>query len=208
MRTGKPHKINQIRSRRHTQDKAGRVMMMMKIFQRLLVVYSSSIVALSIMMIASAQEDLQKAQVAFADGVVEDLYTLDKNQCTSALGMSMMMSLLYPAMDDEARLQAQTVFGYPPDASGLVWEDVTADINSRNDGACIQPDNCDLGVNPLVSITNSVWVKEGATVNDTYATVLGNLTEAIDFAGDTAGKTINEWVSNATRGVIDKLVGT
>jgi serine protease inhibitor len=183
-------------------------MMMMMIFQRLLVVYSSSLVALSIMKIASAQEDLQKAQVAFADGVVEDLYTLDKNQCTSALGMSMMMSLLYPAMDDEARLQAQTVFGYPPDASGLVWEDVTADINSRNDGACIQPDNCDLGVNPLVSITNSVWVKEGATVNDTYATVLGNLTEAIDFAGDTAGKTINEWVSNATRGVIDKLVGT
>jgi serine protease inhibitor len=174
----------------------------MMIVQRLL------IAALSIMMIASAQEDLQKAQVAFADGVVEDLYALDENQCTSALGMSMMMSLLYPAMSDEAKMQAQTVFGYPPDASGLVWEDVTADINSRYDGACFEPDQCDLGVNPLVSITNSVWVKEGATVNDTYATVLGNLTRAIDFAGDTAGKTINEWVDNATRGVIDSIVGT
>jgi serine protease inhibitor len=180
----------------------------MMIFQRLLIVYSSSIVALSIMKIASAQENLQKAQVSFADGVVEDLYALDKNQCTSALGMSMMMSLLYPAMSDEARIQAQAVFGYPPDATGLVWEDITADINSRYDGACFEPDNCDFGTNPLVSITNSVWVKEGATVNDTYATVLGNLTKAIDFAGDTAGVTINQWVDNATRGVIDSIVGT
>jgi serine protease inhibitor len=203
MRTGITHKINQA-SRRHTQeDKAGRVLMMM-IFQRLL------IAALSIMMIASAEEvDLQKAQVAFADGVVEDLYaSLDKNQCTSALGISMMMSLLYPAMSDEAKMQAQTVFGYPPNATGLVWEDITADINSRNNGACIQPDNCDLGVNPLVSITNSVWVKEGVTVNDTYATVLGNLTRAIDFSGDTAGATINQWVNDTTRGVIDTIVGT
>jgi serine protease inhibitor len=175
----------------------------MMIFQRLL------IAALSIMMIASAQDNLQKAQVAFADGVVEDLYALDnKNQCTSALGMSMMMSLLYPAMSDEAKIQAQMVFGYPPDATGLVWADITADINSRNNGACIQPDNCDLGVNPLVSITNSVWVKEGVTVNDTYATVLGNLTRAIDFAGDTAGATINQWVNDTTRGVIDTIVGT
>jgi hypothetical protein len=170
---------------------------------------------------AQPTEELLDAQLAFTDIIVDDLYnaTTTKNQCTSALGLSMMLSLLYPAMSDDAQLEAQEVFGFPPldddDATGqLVWAEFTEDINTRYDGACLPApadgEECSFGANPLVSIANSVWTQTGRVLNGTYAAVVrddANITKEIDFVSQEAGKTINTWVNDTTRGVIDKLFG-
>jgi serine protease inhibitor len=188
------------------------MMMMMAAHQRLL--FAAAWISISgIVGVVSAQNSsLQESQIAFGDNaVLGDLYLtrLDKNQCSSALGISMMMSLLYPAMSEEARTQLQKVFGYPSsDGEPLVWANITNDINSRYNGSCLFPDQCDFGKNPLVSISNSVWIQTGgAPVDANYASILGDLLYPIDFSSDTAGGEVNTWVNQSTNGLIDSVVG-
>jgi serine protease inhibitor len=162
--------------------------------------------------VVSAQLSLQDLQIAFADKVVlGDLYKYrpNENQCSSALGISVMMSLLYPAMSEEARAQAQAVFGYPSIDNGavLVWANVTSDINSRYDGSCLHPDECSIGNNPLVSITNSVWIQQDFVPDANYATILAGLQYPIDFSRHTAETEVNAWVNQTTNGVIDSIYG-
>ena len=158
-------------------------------------------VLLLLLIVANAQ-DLESSQVAFGDTLTGFLYEDDtKNQCSSTLGVSMMMSLLYPAMSPAARSEARDVFGYPEDIP-LVWADTTDKINSSYEG-----DNSCPGC-PLVSIANSVWVQENIAVDSDYASILGDLQNSIDFRGDTAGNTVNQWVEQATRGKITSIVGT
>jgi serine protease inhibitor len=121
----------------------------------------------------------------------------------------MMMSLLYPAMSEEAQAQTQTVFGYPSsldDGGALIWANLTNDINSRFNGSCLFPEECYIGNNPLVSIANSVWIQTGgAPVDANYATILGDLHYPVDFSSDTAETIVNSWVNQATNGLIDSI---
>lgn len=148
---------------------------------------------------AASAQDLTSSQLAFGDTLTQRLYEPTMNQCSSTLGVSMMMSLLYPAMSEAARAEAQQVFGYPKNIA-LVWENATNEINTSYDGDCPA---C-----PLVSIANSVWVQENDLVDTEYANVLGDLQFPIDLRSDTAGTMVNEWVEQATRGLIDTIVGT
>lgn len=159
-------------------------------------------ILLLLLVVVNAQ-DLKSSQVAFGDTLTGSLYGDEdtQNQCSSTLGVSMMMSLLYPAMSPAARLEARDVFGFPNDIP-LVWADTTNEINSSYEGDISCP-GC-----PLVSIANSVWVQENIAVDSDYASVLGDLQKSIDFRDETAGNTVNQWVEQATRGKITSIVGT
>ena len=146
----------------------------------------------------------------FADDLTTDLYTdsaLD-NDCTSSLGVSMALSLVYPSAIGEAEEQMRTTMNYPSgQQSTLLWSDTTTSLTDRYQGRCTweNGDVCNL-FEPTLAISNSVWVHDEITLDATYAAVVGDLVQQLDFTSVEAGGTINEWVNGSTNGLIDSIV--
>ena len=170
--------------------------------------FSSAVVLLGYATTVATAADIDNAP--FADGLTTELYTdsaLD-NDCTSSLGVSMAMSLVYPSAMGEAEEQMRTAMNYPSgQQSTLLWSDTTASITDRYQGRCTweNGDVCNL-FEPTLAISNSVWVHDEITLNATYAAVVGDLVQQLDFTSAEAGGTINEWVSSSTNGLIDSIV--
>lgn len=61
-----------------------------------------------------------------------------------------------------------------------------------------------------LNIANSIWIKNGETINEDFlATNKINFNAEIstlDFSKDSAANTINKWISEATKGKIDKML--
>lgn len=160
----------------------------------------------------------QRHRQSFADEFNSILYSdkNDENHCTSSLGVSMVMSLVYPSMTQGAAKEVEDVFGYSTDnlvasstkstattlSSSLQWSTATNELNSK----CKDVDDCDKN-GPTVVISNSVWTQEGRQLRSEYSSVVTDIQKSIDLT-DTifATKAINTWVSDATSGLIEEIV--
>ncbi|CAB9496878.1 Leukocyte elastase inhibitor [Seminavis robusta] len=160
----------------------------------------------------SLQSNAQTAvdNAPFADALTGELYEEGSNDCTSSLGVSMAMSLVYPSAvsNSDSELQIRTVLGYPSDSqSTLLWEDATASLTSRYQGVCYNEwDGGCQGEEPTVQIANSVFVHDEITLNATYEGVVGDYVQQLDFQDPEAGSIVNAWVNQSTNGLIDSLV--
>jgi serine protease inhibitor len=167
---------------------------------------------------AETEAEMEKwfqKQHNFTDGLMTVLYD-DINDCTSSLSISMAFSLLFPSMIGYADWQTDNVFGYPAVArTSLVWENTTADLETSYSGVCF--DDACTRATPKLEIANSVWVNNNTVINTTNATSMAALDpafvkvsrevlQAIDFSDPKAGSTINAWVNETTKGLINNIV--
>ena len=146
---------------------------------------------------------------SFADELTASMYTKE-NECSSALGVSMAFSLIYPGSTNNATDEIRDTLGYPEGSNmQLVWENTTQRMLSSSNGECICPSpdgvGCELG-KPLLQIANSVWLDNNDTLNPEYELVVGDYAKQTDFDSDDSPDVINEWVSNSTNELIDGIV--
>ena len=183
---------------------------------------------------------LHQAQYSFADTLTSELYAnhdesssssqgeedanSSDNECTSSLGVSMALSLVYPASFGVAREQFEQVMGYHHDQTStgtatnykLAWEETSALLTSIYKGECpfakgedkgdIFAEACAMAQEPIIQIANSVWIRDDVTLNATYTDSIGNLLQTLDFTDASAGDTINAWASETTNGLIEAIV--
>mmetsp|Transcript_16357 Transcript_16357/g.24754 ORF Transcript_16357/g.24754 Transcript_16357/m.24754 type:complete len:465 (-) Transcript_16357:168-1562(-) len=160
--------------------------------------------------ISSSSTALKKAQHEFADQITPALYGKE-NDCSSALGISMAMSLLYPSMIETNQNQLKHVFGYDKETSNeLQWDTTQQSLTTKYTGKCRNadetPEKCTSSREPWIIIQNSVWAQETLTLESYYETVIGEYLRTMDFESPDAGATINEWVKESTQGLIEGLV--
>eukprot|EP00579_Thalassiosira_antarctica_P017117 CAMPEP_0201945886 /NCGR_PEP_ID=MMETSP0903-20130614/54133_1 /ASSEMBLY_ACC=CAM_ASM_000552 /TAXON_ID=420261 /ORGANISM="Thalassiosira antarctica, Strain CCMP982" /LENGTH=540 /DNA_ID=CAMNT_0048488967 /DNA_START=521 /DNA_END=2139 /DNA_ORIENTATION=- len=100
----------------------------------------------------------------FADELTAIMFTKD-NECSSALGVSMALSLIYPGCTGDvidpgstgdAIYQIRDTLGYPGGSMQLVWEETTQRMLSNSGGQCVGGGVCNSAA-PLLQIANSVW---------------------------------------------------
>mmetsp|Transcript_6346 Transcript_6346/g.13979 ORF Transcript_6346/g.13979 Transcript_6346/m.13979 type:complete len:530 (-) Transcript_6346:2192-3781(-) len=148
-------------------------------------------------------------QQTFADKLTSKLYN-NANECSSALGVSMAFSLLYPACTGSALTELQAALGYPTNhLQQLAWDDTTQRMLSEYTGQCDGGEwegVCDSQM-PMLQIANAVWFhdKRGA-LNTNYQQVIGDYAHQINFEDVTSASTVNGWVHNSTNGLIDSIV--
>ena len=96
---------------------------------------------------------------AFADDLTSKLYKND-NECTSALGVSMAFSLIWPGCSGDAIDEVRETLGYPSGTNmRLVWEDATQRMLERSSGECEGGGSWDGGCMaeaPTLHIANSI----------------------------------------------------
>jgi serine protease inhibitor len=171
--------------------------------------------------VQAASSPLMEQQRLFADELVSKLYQ-NPNECTSALGISMAFSLIYPSATGTSLTEMQDILGFPSSETNLqlLWNATQSDLQAQHDGECFSyeyPDNvvCEDAA-PTVQIGNSVWVPMATTTATTtdgptsldaeYAQVLGDYVFPIDFSDAGAGALVNDWVNASTNGLIDSIV--
>eukprot|EP00579_Thalassiosira_antarctica_P009098 CAMPEP_0201902378 /NCGR_PEP_ID=MMETSP0902-20130614/54921_1 /ASSEMBLY_ACC=CAM_ASM_000551 /TAXON_ID=420261 /ORGANISM="Thalassiosira antarctica, Strain CCMP982" /LENGTH=1151 /DNA_ID=CAMNT_0048436377 /DNA_START=102 /DNA_END=3557 /DNA_ORIENTATION=- len=145
----------------------------------------------------------------FADELTEILYTED-NEFSSALGVSMALSLIYPGLSTvDAIEEVRDALRYPTGSNmQLVWEETTQRMLSNSEGGCAWGGvlgDCNSAA-PLLQIANSVWFDDDDTLNAEYAKVVGDYAMQTDFEAVESPVIINEWVKNSTNGMIDSIV--
>lgn len=139
----------------------------------------------------------------FADDLVSIIYTKD-NECSSALGVSMAFSLIYPGCDGDSIDQIRETLHYPEGTNmQLVWEATTQSMLSSSTG-----DGKPGSDTPLLKIANSVWFDDGEKLNADYEDVVGDYAMQTDFKDDESPYVVNEWVEESTNGLIKSIVPT
>ncbi len=155
----------------------------------------------------AAQVDPSKQQ-QFADNLTSLIYT-NENDFSSALGVSMAFSIIWPGCTGDAIDEVRQTLGYPDDGSNLrlVWEEATQSMLAGANGECSYDfgDGCE-SYNPLLQVANSVWSDDGDVFNSTYQTVVGDYAMQTDFEAEDSPLVVNEWVKNSTNGLIDSIV--
>ncbi|KAL3822074.1 hypothetical protein ACHAXA_000142 [Cyclostephanos tholiformis] len=147
---------------------------------------------------------------AFADDLAAILHT-KSNECSSALGVSMAFSLVWPGCTGEEAIgQVRDVLGYPADSTNmqLVWDGTTQNMLAAASGQCLGSvwnGVCDSEA-PLLKIANSVWFDDGDVLNATYDSVVDGYAMQTDFEAQESPAVVNRWVENSTNGMIDSIV--
>jgi len=166
------------------------------------------VITVGILLPAGRGERLLKAmeptdQQTFADELTELMYSAQStdNECSSALGVSMAFSLLYPGLTGKAVDQVRKALGYPDDNAQLVWEETTQSLLAGNDGGEVWGNEA-----PLLKISNSVWLDDGSVLDPLYEDVVGEYAKQIDFQANNSGIIVNDWVDKSTNGLIDSIV--
>jgi serpin B len=149
---------------------------------------------------------------AFADDLTAILHAKNANDCTSALGVSMAFSLVWPGCVGEAIGQVRDVLGYPDDGPSsnmrLVWEETTQSMLAGASGQCLSGvwnGVCDSEA-PLLKIANAIWYDDGSVLNSTYDSIVGGYAMQTDFEAMESPTVVNSWVENSTNGMIDSIV--
>ena len=155
---------------------------------------------------------------AFADAFTEQLYS-QENECSSSLGLSMALDLIYPSATGSTKEQMQSVLGYPATTTTstsnsiiqpLLWNDTTTRLGSAYQGRCIKWDDDDgsecTSYEPTLQIANSVWVDDSVVLNTTYQDIISDYLHQLDFADSTAPDKVNAWVNQTTNGLVESIV--
>ena len=157
----------------------------------------------------SAVPELHINHRAFADALTNALYSKE-NECTSAWGVSLAFSLVYPTSVGDSEQEIRNVLGYPSTGSNklqLVWNDTSTRMEASYQGECLYgyENECEVE-EPTLEIANSVWFHNEFELEQTYVALVESFAEQIDFSDDGAGEIVNEWVNASTRGLIDSIL--
>ena len=146
-------------------------------------------------------------QQIFADELTPLIYT-NLNDCSSALGVSMALSLVYPGSIGDGIEQLRDTLKYPNGTNmRLVWEDATTNMLNSSNGECLWESMGECtSSKPLLQIANSVWFDDGDNLNAEYDAVVGDHALQTDFEAAESPIVVNEWVQNSTNGLIDSIV--
>lgn len=152
--------------------------------------------------------EVTASQHAFADDLVEQLYS-NENECSSAWGISMALSLIYPISDGDTETQLENVMGYPSESKlTLLWDETASRLDAAFQGECMGvmfQDEC-TAQKPTLQIANSIWVDDGDTLNPVYTELIGDSLRQIDFQAPGAEDILNAWVEESTNGLIKNIV--
>jgi serpin B len=156
--------------------------------------------------LTAARSDLLSSQRKFADDLTLELYTND-NECSSAFGVSMAFSLVYPSATGSSETQIRNFFGYPTPKSTLVWEEITTRLDEANEGTCVQSSGVEQCA-PQVEIANRIYFRSTLTgsFDSSYQAVVEDYLQPLDFDSPDAGSEINSWVSGNTNELIESMV--
>jgi serpin B len=149
-------------------------------------------------------------QQKFADALTSSLYS-EPNECSSALSVSMVFSLLYPGATNDGIIDMRDTFGYPDSSNmQLVWDDAAERMTERANGACISwswnGDGTCVERRSQLKFANSVWLDKSDELNDAYVHVVGDYAMQANFNSPSSATAVNSWVKNATNGLIDGIV--
>lgn len=118
-----------------------------------------------------------------------------------------MLSLLYPSMQGDSKTQTESILGFSSDENELPWARTIAAFDTDYTGACVDEfDGQCFRNQSTVSVSNSVWVHDGSSLNPAYENLVGDIVSETDFSAAEAGDLVNAWVEEATRGLIDTIV--
>lgn len=155
---------------------------------------------------------------SFADSLTKEIYNNNENNndFTSTFGISLALSILYPAAIDISYEQIHNVIKLPQDNTRLVWKAITDKLESTYNGDCTTEINIDTGecfgnsYGPELIIASHIFVDNNQTLDPKYETIVNTdanqQVESIDFDASTAGSIINDWVNITTRGKINTIV--
>ena len=148
-------------------------------------------------------------QQKFADALTSSLYS-KPNECSSALSVSMVFSLIYPGATNDGIIDMRDTLGYPDGSNmQLVWKNAAVRMTERANGACTLWNNyygtCDERRSQL-KFANSVWLDKSDELNDDYAQVVGDYAMQANFDSPSSSTAVNNWVKNATNDLIDGIV--
>lgn len=151
---------------------------------------------------AGKPDDLRAANQQFAFDIFRQLSKEDKNRniFISPLSISVALSMAYQGAGGPTKAAMAETLGY-----GNMSTDR---LNGSYRQLLKHFDNVDEKVE--LSISNSIWIREGEPVNETFLEtnrdVFGAKATVLDFSSNNAVDTINGWVSRATKGKIEKIV--
>ena len=172
--------------------------------------YSLSLLLLAIGLLHVSNAAVDKnVHRAFADSLTAKLYK-DENEFSSALGVSMAFSLIYPGSNGDSTEEIRNVLGYPSGSQlQLVWNETSVALDNAYEGQCevlsYDGETCEQQA-PLLKIAYSVWMDDNATLAPDYKAVVGDYAIQIDFEAENSSNQVNAWVENQTNGLIDAIV--
>ena len=124
----------------------------------------------------------------------------DKNMIFSPFSISMALSMVYQGAGTTTKDCLAKTLNY----TGMSDEEVN---QSYVDHLKYFKD---LSSTVELNLSNSIWINEGYEVKDSFTSINNKIFNAkcasLDFSNDSACDTMNKWISNSTKGMIDKML--
>jgi serine protease inhibitor len=153
--------------------------------------------------LTAAEQDLIAADNAFGLKLFREIHSQEEpgaNIFVSSLSVAMALAMTYNGADGATQQAMQETL----ELQGLTIDEVNQSYRSLIDLL----DGLDPGV--AFSLANSIWPREGFTVEQDFIDVNQEYYDAevsvLDFGDPSAAPTINGWVSDKTNGKIESIV--
>ncbi len=146
--------------------------------------------------------ELTRSNNRFAFDIFGELLTQDKgkNIFISPFSITTALAMAYNGAETDTRDAMAEVLGF----SGFSLEDLNSNFSKLL--VAIQSVDPDIELD----IANSVWKRSGFEVEEDYLTRVAGFyysrVQDLDFSKSNAPDIINEWIEDATRGKIDKMI--
>jgi serine protease inhibitor len=146
--------------------------------------------------------DLNKANQQFAFDIFRQINKEDKdaNIFISPLSISTALSMAYQGAGGTTKDAMAKALGY----SGISTEELNKSYRKLLNELKKADKKIDL------NISNSIWIRDDVPVNDTFLKTNKKIFDAkaaaMDFSKDSTADTINKWISESTKGKIQKMI--
>lgn len=153
--------------------------------------------------------DLEKIDAKIVDGNLKFAFDIfqklseedsEESIFISPLSISQALTMTYNGAEGRTREEMENALGF----SGISRDVVNESYMNLNNYLARIDDKI------MLNIGNSIWIREGKEINEefikTNEDTFSAEVEAIDFSDSAAVDTINNWISGATNGMIDKMI--
>lgn len=152
-----------------------------------------------------AEQDLMDKGTDFAFRFFDQVCSSEKekpNVFVSPLSASLCLSMITNGASGNTLTEMQNVLGFP--AASFSLDDLN-NYNQKLTSALLDLDNT-----TQLGIANSIWIKEGFKVYDSFVDVNKKMYDAqmqeLDFASPTAKDVINQWCAEQTNNCIKEVI--
>ncbi len=144
--------------------------------------------------------DVIDANTAFAFDIFKELNEENGNMFICPLSISTALTMTYNGAVGTTRQAMANTLGFgttEPSVVNTSFQNLIAHLNN-------------LDKNIELNISNSIWIREGENIRETFLADTGKYfnasAEMLDFTQDSSVQRINRWISDATDGMIDKML--